>query len=295
MASKGFSIFGDSISTLKGYNPQGWRGFYETEAQVEGVTTYEATWWGQVIEACGGHLVSNPSFSGAVVEGFGFPAGCSDERVAGIIGEDGETPDVVIFFMGINDYGWGGGRNQVMGRSLSASAKPEDLEGPKEVEGVVGPEAVEKFEAAYAQTIKKMQAVAPKAEVWCVNLMPGTVPGANWPNFAYSIRGVEFDAYNAAIARAAQSCGARLLDLRGFGICYDAIDGVHPTAKGMRQLSAMMLARLSNPNVQAQDIPEIADAPKALRGCFEPNCDGCEFIEIRPERWSLYCSKYDPA
>ena len=294
MAGKGISIFGDSISTLKDYNPQGWRGFYETEAHVEGVTVYEDTWWGQLIERLGGHLVSNASFSGAVMEGYGFPAGNSDQRIERLVGEDGELPEIVIIFMGINDYGWGGGRNQVMGRSLSASAKPEDLEGPKEVAGVVGPEALERFEAAYAQTINKIKALVPGVEVWCVNLMPGTVPGADWPNFIYSIRGIEFDEYNKAIARATQATGARLLDLRAFGISYDAIDGVHPTAKGMRQTSAMITACLEGVEPVAANIPEIADAPQAVRGCFEHDCDGCEYADIQPQRWSLYCTKFDP-
>ena len=132
----GFSIMGDSISTLAGWVPEGWRVHYQGEVRIDGVELPEDTWWGRVIGHFGGHLVGNSSFSGATVEaaeGFGFPAGDSDERVRALAGTDGELPDVVIVFMGINDYGWGGARNQAMGRSAAASSRPEDLAGPREV------------------------------------------------------------------------------------------------------------------------------------------------------------------
>ena len=132
----GFSIMGDSISTLAGWVPEGWRVHYQGEVRIDGVELPEDTWWGRVIGHFGGHLVGNSSFSGTTVEaaeGFGFPAGDSDERVRALAGTDGELPDVAIVLMGINDYGWGGARNQAMGRSAAASARPEDLAGPREV------------------------------------------------------------------------------------------------------------------------------------------------------------------
>lgn len=70
----GFSIFGDSISTLQGYIPKGWRVHYEGEVSVPGVVHVHETWWGRVVDHFQGHLVANASFSGSVVEGFGFPA-----------------------------------------------------------------------------------------------------------------------------------------------------------------------------------------------------------------------------
>ncbi len=68
--------------------------------------------------------------------------------------------------MGINDYGWGGGRNQVMGGNISASARPGDLEGPVEVDPVAGHAALARFATAYAGTHGKIRAAAPSAEVW---------------------------------------------------------------------------------------------------------------------------------
>lgn len=61
----------------------------------------------------------NSSFSGSVVEGFGFPAGDSPERIAALRGASDELPDTVLIYMGINDYG-GGGRGTRLDRRLPA-------------------------------------------------------------------------------------------------------------------------------------------------------------------------------
>lgn len=126
LKGRGFSVLGDSISTLMGWVPEGWRVHYEGEVHVDGVERPQDTWWGRVIDHFGGYLVANSSFSGSVVEGYGFPAGNSEKRIASLLDAQGECPDAVLVYMGINDYGWGGGRNQVMGGSFSASARPEE-------------------------------------------------------------------------------------------------------------------------------------------------------------------------
>ena len=294
MSQRGFSVLGDSISTLKGWVPDDWRIHYEGEARIAGIKRFEDTWWGKVIDHFDGRLVSNSSFSGSTMEGFGFPAGCSDKRINHLIAEDGTKPNVVLIYLGINDYGWGGARNQVMGRSVSASAKPEDLPGPKEVIGIADEDALQRFEDAYRQAVEKIQALAPEAEIWCLNHAPGAVPGAPWPNFAYRIRGIELDDYNKAIARVCQQTGAHLADIRGFGINYDSVDGTHPSALGMQQLADMVIQQMEGKDKDASAIPSLANAPKSVRTCFKDSCDGCPYIDIEPHRWSLYCSENDP-
>ena len=211
----GFSIMGDSISTLAGWVPEGWRVHYQGEVRIDGVEMPEDTWWGRVIGHFGGHLVANSSFSGATVEadaGFGFPAGDSDERVRALVGADGELPDVVIVFMGINDYGWGGARNQTMGCSAAASARPEDLGGPHEVAATVGDGALERFRCAYASMLARIRKLAPDADIWCVTLAPGTAPGSSASEtcWKYRLRGIDLDDYNRAIREEAASAGAHV-------------------------------------------------------------------------------------
>lgn len=286
----GFSILGDSISTLAGATPPGWRTHYEGEVHVDGVTEPAHTWWGQVIDHFGGHLVANAAFSGSVVEGFGFPAGDSPGRAAALAGADGELPDVVLVFMGINDYGWGGGRNQVMGESLSASARPEGLPGPREVAMAVGPEALDRFGRAYSSMLSRVRALAPQADIWCLTLSPATSPSAAESCYKYSIRGIELDAYNRAIAHAAASAGAHVADIAAFGVAYDAVDACHPSALGMRQIADMAIAQMEGLPADRALISSLAGAPAARRTCFERDCAGCPLGDADPRRWTIACA-----
>ena len=193
LRGRGFSVLGDSISTLRGWVPEGWRVHYEGEVHVDGVERPQDTWWGRVIDHFDGRLVANSSFSGSVVEGYGFPAGNSEKRITSLLGAQGECPDVVLVYMGINDYGWGGGRNQVMGGSLSASARPEDLAGERAVEWVVGPDALDRFASAYRDVLVSIHRLAPSSEIWCLTLCPATSPSEVERCYKYQMRGIELE------------------------------------------------------------------------------------------------------
>ncbi|WP_182279417.1 SGNH/GDSL hydrolase family protein [Collinsella intestinalis] len=286
LKGRGFSVLGDSISTLMGWVPEGWRVHYEGEVHVDGVERPQDTWWGRVIDHFDGHLIANSSFSGSVVEGYGFPAGNSEKRIASLLGARGECPDVVLVYMGINDYGWGGGRNQVMGGSLSASARPEDLAGERSVEWVVGPDALDRFDAAYRDVLAAIRRLAPSSEIWCLTLCPATSPSEAERCYKYQIRGIELDAYNRAIVRAAREAGAHVADVRAYGIQYDAVDGCHPSALGMRQIADMVIARMEG----SSEMPaSIGDAPRAVRTCGRSHCHGCPMDESTDSRWAIAC------
>ena len=331
----GFSIMGDSISTLAGWVPEGWRVHYQGEVRIDGVELPEDTWWGRVIGHFGGRLVANSSFSGATVEtaeGFGFPAGDCDERVRALAGAGGDLPDAVIVFMGINDYGWGGARNQTMGRSAAASARPEDLDGQREVAATVGADALERFRRAYASMLARIRRLAPAADIWCVTLAPGSAPssvnagvaepvepvkpinpaaqglsepigpqgastvvGAGVAESArpvtcwkYRLRGIDLDDYSRVIREEALAAGARSADIRAFGVDYDAVDGVHPSARGMEQLAAMIVAQGRPADPAA--LPELRDARRSVRRCFRESCEGCALADRDPTRWTLLCA-----
>ncbi len=333
----GFSIMGDSISTLAGWVPEGWRVHYQGEVRIDGVELPEDTWWGRVIGHFGGHLVGNSSFSGATVEaaeGFGFPAGDSDERVRALAGAGGDLPDAVIVFMGINDYGWGGARNQTMGRSAAASARPEDLDGPREVAATVGADALERFCRAYASMLARIRRLAPAADIWCVTLAPGSAPssvnagvaepaepvkpinpaaqglsepigpqgastvvGAGVAESArpvtcwkYRLRGIDLDDYSRVIREEALAAGARIADIRAFGVDYDAVDGVHPSVRGMEQLAAMIVAQMEGRPADPAALPELRDAQRSVRRCFRDGCEGCALADRDPARWTLLCA-----
>ena len=314
----GFSIMGDSISTLGGFIPPRWRCHYEGEVSIPGVNNEGATWWGQVIQHFGGHLVANSSFSGSTVEGFGFPAGCSAERAECLIGIEGEKPQFVLVFMGINDYGWGSARNQVMGNSVSRSANPQDLGGQEPVLLTVDNASIQRFKSAYATMLENIRTVAPNAQIWCLTLAPaftGNAEGASAtdttdattsnrtasqtpassPLFIYRVRGIDLDEYNEAIRTCAQEAGAHVADMRAFGVDYESVDNTHPSALGMKQIASMVCAQMegkpANVAACATDYPTLASTPTSRRHCDKITCEGCPYSPVTPSSWILTCGK----
>lgn len=120
--NKQFAILGDSISTLEGYHPNGYKSFYTGEnCGRAGVFEMKDTWWGQVIGFFGGELLVNNSWSGSRVTKLPasnqlFPSGCSDERTHGLH-INTTNPDVIIVYLGTNDWAFGaytGGETRIV-------------------------------------------------------------------------------------------------------------------------------------------------------------------------------------
>jgi hypothetical protein len=60
-------VMGDSISTFRGYTPEGTRSYYGIPELNLDVNKVEQTWWWQLIEKTNSKLILNSSFSGATV------------------------------------------------------------------------------------------------------------------------------------------------------------------------------------------------------------------------------------
>ena len=289
-AKRLFSILGDSISTFEGCNPEGFNVFYEGERrEATGVREVRDTWWAHVVDALGGELLANGSFSGSMVEGAGFPAGDSAERVAALAC-GGRVPDVIIVFIGINDYGWGGADAQAAGRgnALPVCLDVDALGAPREP-GLAPADAAERFGAAYSSMLARMRDAYPSAEVWCCTLCPGRVAGSNLSTFTYRLRGVPFDAYNDAIRAAARAHGCRVADVRAHRRDYEGLEGTHPTARGMRQFAAMVeqAMGLSLGDAAAKAFSE---APESQESCDRSSCIGCERAGSTGNQWLCVCN-----
>ena len=242
MPAKTFSIMGDSISTFEGCVPDGYTLFYNDERlERSGVLRPEDTWWSHAVRALGGTVLADSAWSGSMVEGAGFPAASSPERAAALLGPDGQAPDAVLVFIGINDYGWGGAEAQAAGRShaMPRCIDPESV--PEQIAGTAPADAVEHFGAAYRTMLRNIRAAAPEAAVYCITLLPGRTHGVDHPEFCYRLRGHHLDEYNAAIRDAAAAEGCRVADVRAFGRDYDSLEGTHPTNLGMRQFASMVV------------------------------------------------------
>ena len=235
---KKFSILGDSISTLKGYNPEGYNLFYTGDTcERSGVKDMKDTWWGKVIDYFGGELLVNNSWSGSRVTKIPkketlFPSGCSDERTGGLH-MNTVMPDVIIVYMGINDWACG---TQV---EEERKGFQDDRTGMcvdghiQEVETV--------FSAAYKRMLDSLKRNYPDAEIFCCT-MNETYMASN-PAFAFpcSYGGIHINRYNNAIRRAASQKSCSVIDLSKSHLPYDAVDGTHPTETGMQTLAALML------------------------------------------------------
>lgn len=226
---KQISILGDSISTLDGYNPEGYNLFFAGDNCTKaGVQDMSDTWWGQVINLLGAELLINNSWSGSRVSQLPgteklFPSGCSDERTSALHMRD-TMPDVIIVYLGTNDWGYG------------VTPEPKDIKSYDENELV--------FSCAYETMVKKLQKNYPHAKICCCTLNT-TFMSAN-PGFSFPAAhgGVHIDVYNNIIRSTANRFGCKLIDLAAYHKAYDSIDGSHPNANGMKTLATMVLREL---------------------------------------------------
>ncbi len=285
---KRISVFGDSISTFEGVTAAGNRCYYDSvDTNGTGVAQPQDTWWMQVIDALGGELCANGSFSGSMVEGAAFPAGCSQERARQILGPQGEAPDLVLVFIGINDYGWGGAEAQARGGSEAAPSGFEEVE-EGYIPGVAPAGALQGFAQAYGEMLENIQAQAPGAEVWCLTLLPGRLKGSSGSSFCYRLRGIDLSEYNEAIRSAAQAKGCQVADIAAFSLDYEASDGTHPTLQGMEQIAALTTAAITGRPLEADLFPGSL-ASQDL--CREPSCIGCPHARSTGVKWSCVCER----
>lgn len=223
---KQFSVLGDSISTLEGYNPKGYNVFYAGDNCVRaGVTEAKDTWWGKVIDFFGGELLINNSWSGSRVTKLPekeqiFPSGCSDERT-GALHINNVMPDVILVYLGTNDWAFG--------------AKTG-----KEIH-LLGEDENEFFDKAYDTMLKKIKERYPKSEIWCCTLCETYISKEPTFQFPHKHGGTHIEEYNDIIRDVVWRNECKLIDLYYFKMAYDSIDGSHPNQVGMNTIATMVI------------------------------------------------------
>ncbi len=228
--NKKFSILGDSISTFEGVSIPKEASFYDTGRKLtSGVLTASQTWWGQVIERLGANLLVNNSIAGSTVTWHPHyeiqSYGCSDERTSAL-DKDGISPDVIIIFMGTNDWG--------LGRVI-VDDKNTEQQGELTI-----------FSNAYHAMLTKLRKNYPQAEIWCLTL-GRSFCSAN-PDFVYPyyFGGFHTAEYCKAIALCAEEHDCKWIDLFHNAQSYDTIDGFHPNDEGMKTIADAVMACLGN-------------------------------------------------
>lgn len=238
LKEKKLSIIGDSISTYAEYIPNGYATYYPRGD----VDTVDKTWWKQLIDETGMRLLVNASWSGSYVTGDSTSttnalAACSNKRITDLA--NGEiTPDIIICYIGINDFGQN--VHRTLGEYVGQSELPS--------EGTINT-----FSEAYALMIKKAMSAYPNAMIYCCSLLE--TKSANWDTDDNGIfpcinnNDVALAVFNERIKTLCLAMGAKFIDLHSCGINYwnldsFTIDGLHPNAEGAKLIASHLAKEL---------------------------------------------------
>lgn len=222
--NKYVSILGDSISTFEGISEPKDAVFYDTERKlISNILTVSDTWWGQVIEKLGAKLLVNNSISGSTVSwqpAYEIPSyGCSDERTSAL-SRDGICPDVVIVYLGTND--WGAGVQLAQGDNTQKSK-------------------LAFFSNAYSDMLEKIHLNYPQAEIWCVTLSVSCFSKSETFKFPFYRGKWHMSEYCDVIRTCAIEHNCKIIDLFNTIDAYDTIDGFHPNNEGMKTIAEAVI------------------------------------------------------
>ncbi|SCX95813.1 Lysophospholipase L1 [Lachnospiraceae bacterium XBB2008] len=229
------SFMGDSISTYEGYNPPGYAVFYEKEMQDKnGLLSVDDTWWSIVLKSIGGTLCVNDSYSGSRVSGNSFPAGWSDERILNLRKDERYVPEIIIIYLGYNDFGYG----------VKIRKK-----------GLYNPFAMDTrfFWDAYNMMLIKIKKQYPKATIICGTLLRTTIMDRTDWIFPEEFGGISFDEYNNVIRRVCKRNKVRLADIAINGDRCETIDGSHPTKNGHATLADRWIEHIGEYKEKEED------------------------------------------
>lgn len=221
------SIMGDSISTFQGYIPAGYYDFFPENGLVSDVND---TWWKRVLDEEEWTLCVNGSSSGATCVGDSTSmdnpqCSCNEFRTGGLSGSDGTAPDIIIVYMGTNDF--------------LQSIPLGDNDGTRAVaEGQVA-----MFGDAYTLMLDKLRVKYPASQIYCCTITQVGGYGTDTP-YVEMVNGVGLTTadYSARIAQIAGTKNLPVIDLQGCGIAVENLhnttaDGVHPTPEGMQYIA----------------------------------------------------------
>ncbi|MCQ2513119.1 MAG: GDSL-type esterase/lipase family protein, partial [Lachnospiraceae bacterium] len=234
------SFYGDSISTYIGYVPTG-DGYatYYTGTNC-GVSSVDETWWMRLINETGMKLCANVSISGSCCSTGARQdrvSGCKQERIDKLAKSDGTKPDVIIVYLGTNDYLSAVGKGTFDGSGSFPSGDPAT------------------FREAYSVMISRIQQTYPMAEIHCCTLQHTASKSTDFRPVDYNENNEMKKDWNEVIRELANLFHCHIIDFEKCGINAsnipfytgdDAVDedgvsgegstgrGLHPNAEGHR-------------------------------------------------------------
>ncbi|MDV7752657.1 SGNH/GDSL hydrolase family protein [Enterococcus casseliflavus] len=211
--TKKISFLGDSITTYAGYIPTGNVAFYPSSGAIKDVNL---TWWKKLIDKSSGklELLVNNSWSGSRVTTTGGTDSSGITR-AELLDNQTDSPDIIIVYMGVNDFN----NNVPIGTFDGSSALPN---------------VTTTFGEAYGILLNKVVNKYPTAKVYCA-----TIPiNSRGPYPRTNANGDTLASYNDRIRKIGESFGADILDFARAGFNHVSAanftsDGLHPNESGM--------------------------------------------------------------
>lgn len=209
-----FSILGDSVSTFANMIPAENISYY-TGSNC-GITSYKQTWWGRVADALGWKVCVNNSYSGSQVTD---TSNAGAMHRASLLHTATETPDVIFFGMGGNDFN--------KGKELGSVYSDSEFDYVRTGENSSAPD----FASAYITTLYKLKKNYPKAKIYTFTFFPSLryptrVNGTytNGCNNAFppsNKNNVRVTVLNDIIRKASEICGVECIDLWTAGYTFD--------------------------------------------------------------------------
>lgn len=235
LKGKKLGIVGDSISTYEGWVPDGYDVYYRNGEILPSV---ENTYWKIAINELG-MVVGNCSWSGSYVSGDSTSTsnaniGTSTKRINDL-SADGINPDIVLVYMGTNDF--------LFGRDKGEFNMSSDY-----VDGNIST-----FMNAYALLLTKIRKAYPNCKILCgtmplqFNSSPDLYINNNWTSVR--TKGESIPEWNDAIKEIAKAFGCEVVDFATCAINHYSNtlqDRCHPNIKGHKLMAERLIKDLLN-------------------------------------------------
>lgn len=235
LKGKKLGIVGDSISTYEGWIPDGYDVYYRNGGILPSV---ENTYW-KIAANKLGMVVGNCSWSGSYVSGDSTSTsnaniGTSTKRINDL-SADGINPDIVLVYMGTNDF--------LFGRDKGEFNISSDY-----VDGNIST-----FMNAYALLLTKIRKAYPNCKILCGTMplqfasSPDLYINNNWTSVR--TKGESIPEWNDAIKEIAKAFGCGVVDFATCAInnySNTLQDRCHPNIKGHKLMAERLIKDLLN-------------------------------------------------
>ena len=235
LKGKKLGIVGDSISTYEGWVPNGYDVYYRNGGILPSV---ENTYWKIAINELG-MVVGNCSWSGSYVSGdspstSNANIGTSTKRINDL-SADGINPDIVLVYMGTNDF--------LFGKDKGEFNMSSDY-----VDGNIST-----FMNAYALLLTKIRKAYPNCKILCGTMplqfasSPDLYINNNWTSVR--TKGESIPEWNDAIKEIAKAFGCGVVDFATCAInnySNTLQDRCHPNIKGHKLMAERLIKDLLN-------------------------------------------------